>query len=94
MSELALALKGEVWMKLSKEVRLRFCEWGGEGGIVVSDGWEDKDALLRADILKDWIEDLTCLYSDALLDMGGANATGVQFIELTEEYFSVVRGGK
>ena len=94
MSELALALKGEVWMKLSKEVRLRLCEWGSEGGIVVSDGWEDKDALLRADVVRDWIEHLTCLYSDALLDMGMDNATGVQFIELTEEYFSVIRGKK
>ena len=94
MSELALALKGEVWMKLSKEVRLRLCEWDSEGGIVVSDGWEDKDALLRADVVRDWIEHLTCLYSDALLDMGRDNATGVQFIELTEEYFSVIRGEK
>ena len=94
MSELALALKGEVWMKLCEEVKLRICYWGGEGEVAVSDDWQGSDALLRADVLKDWINHLTCLYSDALLDMGKPNATGVEFIELTEEYFSVLRGEK
>jgi len=79
-------------MKLTNEVRLRLNAWSGEGGIVIADGWEEKDALWRADIVRDWIYDLNELYSDALLDMGRKNATGVQFIELTDDYFQIVRG--
>ena len=79
-------------MKLSKEVRLRIDEYGGEGSIVIADGWEESDAVWRADIVRDWIYDLTELYSDALLDMGRKNSTGVQFIELTDEYFKLIRG--
>jgi hypothetical protein len=79
-------------MKLTNEVRLRLDAWSGEGDIVVADGWEEKDALWRADVVRDWIGDLTELYSDALLDMGRKNATGVQFIELTDDYFQLVRG--
>jgi len=79
-------------MRLSKEVRLKIDEYSAEGAIVIADGWEESDALLRADIVRDWIHDLTELYSDALLDMGRENATGVQFIELTEEYFKLIRG--
>lgn len=79
-------------MKLTNEVRLRLNAWSGEGDIVVADGWEENEALWRADILKDWIYDLSELYSDALLDMGRKNATGVQFIELTDDYFQLVRG--
>jgi hypothetical protein len=81
-------------MKLCNDVRLRICERSGEGEIVVSDDWHDQDHFFRADVLRDWIGDLAGLYSDALLDMGRPNATGVQFIELTEEYFSVMRGEK
>ena len=79
-------------MKLTNEVRLKLDAYSGEGDIVVADGWEENDALWRADILRDWIGDLTVLYSDALLDMGRKNATGVQFIELTDDYFQLVRG--
>ena len=79
-------------MKLTNEVRLRLNAWSGEGDIVVADGWEENEALWRADILKDWIYDLSELYSDALLDVGRKNATGVQFIELTDDYFQLVRG--
>ena len=92
MSELAPALKGEVWMKLCKDVKLRICEFDGMGELLVADSWEEKDALFRADVLKDWIEDLTCLYSDALTDMGMTNETGVLFIEMTEEYYAAQRG--
>ena len=77
-------------MKVCDLVKLRICDWGAEGEIVVSDGWEEKDALFRADVVKDWIAHLACLYSDALLDMGNTNATGVQFIELTEEYLTAL----
>lgn len=79
-------------MKLTKEVRLRLNAWSGEGDLVVADGWEENEALWRADILKDWILELTELYSDALLDMGRKNATAVEFIELTPDYFRVMRG--
>ena len=79
-------------MKLTNEVRLRLNAFSGEGDLVVADGWEENEALWRADILKDWILELTELYSDALLDMGRKNATGVQFIELTDDYFQLVRG--
>lgn len=79
-------------MKLTNEVRLRLNAYDGEGDLVVADGWEENEALWRADILRDWINDLTVLYSDALLDMGRKNATGVQFIELTDDYLQLVRG--
>jgi len=80
-------------VRLSNEVRLKLDAYSGEGDIVVAHGWEQADALWRADILKDWIYELTELYSDALLDMGRKNATGVQFIELTEEYIALVYAG-
>ena len=79
-------------MKLTKQVRLRLDSYAAEGGIVIADGWEENDALWRADVVRDWIYDLNELYSDALLDMGRKNATGVQCIELTDDYFQIVRG--
>ena len=79
-------------MRLSKEVRLKIDGYGGEGSIVIADGWEESDAVWRADIVRDWIYDLTELYSDALLDMGRKNPTGVEFIELSNEYLKLMRG--
>jgi hypothetical protein len=79
-------------MKFTKQLRLKLDEWAGEGEIAIAEGWEENDALWRADILKDWIYELTELYSDALIDMGRKNATGVEFIEVTEEYIQVMYG--
>ncbi len=70
-------------MKLTNEVRLRLDEWSGEGDILISDSWEENDALWQADILKDWIMRLGELYSDACEDMGRDGPTAIEFVKVT-----------
>lgn len=40
----------------------------GEGSLKFSDAWHSEDALLRADLLKDWLYDLNNEYNRALID--------------------------
>ena len=70
-------------MKLSNQIRLRLDSWAGEGDIVISDKWEEHDALWRADILQDWILHLGELYSDACEDMGRDGPTAIEFVKVT-----------
>jgi hypothetical protein len=42
-------------------------DWGsGEGSVKCPEEWGELDALLRADLLKDWIYDLTEMYDEAV----------------------------
>jgi len=73
-------------MKLSNQIRLRLDSWAGEGDIVISDTWEEHDALWRADILKDWILYLGELYSDACEDMGRDGPTAIEFVKVSYDH--------
>ena len=37
----------------------------GEGRVSVPNGWEEMDAILRADLLRDWLYDMEKLYKQA-----------------------------
>ena len=41
----------------------------GEGQVVWPEDWSDNGSLLRADLLKDWIGELTYAYNQALIQM-------------------------
>jgi len=58
-------------MKLCKELRLKCSYWAGEGDVAVSEDCNALPALLKADILQDWIGDLERLYWDARHEMRG-----------------------
>ena len=87
MSELALALKGEVCMKYTKAVRLRSDDADGTGEIELFNIWYDYDPMWRADVLKDWILELTSIYSDTWNQMGREGITLVDFVVVPDDYF-------
>lgn len=41
----------------------------GEGNLRLSEDFLSSDALLRADVLKDWVNELTYLYKQAIEEM-------------------------
>jgi len=70
-------------MKFTKDIRLRLNEFDGEGEVLTSDRWDSLHPMLRADLLKDWIYDLTELYSDAWQEMGG-EAVCIEFVKVSD----------
>ena len=68
-------------MKLDNDVRLRSCWETGEGKLKISDEWGEMNPLWRADVLKDWIYELTALYSEAMQEMGRPSETTIEFVE-------------
>jgi hypothetical protein len=73
-------------MKLDNDVRLRSSWFGGEGELKVSDEWNEIYPLWRADVLKDWIYELTDLYSEAMQEMGRPFKTTIEFVEVEDDY--------
>jgi hypothetical protein len=49
----------------------------GEGSVGITAEYKRCGALLRADILKDWIYDLERLYEEAITDMRERGATSL-----------------
>ena len=75
-------------MKLDKNVRLRSSFGNGEGDIKLSHEWDEIDPLWRADVLKDWIYELTFLYSEAMQEMGRPYETTLEFVRVEDDYFN------
>jgi len=73
-------------MKLDSDVRLRSCWETGEGELKISDEWNEIYPLWRADVLKDWIYELTGLYSEAMQEMGRPFETTLEFVEVEDDY--------
>jgi hypothetical protein len=74
-------------MKLDENVRLR-SNWGtGEGDIKLKHEWDEIYPLWRADVLKDWIYELTSLYSEAMQDMGRPYETTLEFVRVEHDNF-------
>jgi len=73
-------------MKLDIDVRLRSCWSTGEGELKISPEWGEIDSLWRADVLKDWIYELTGLYSEAMMEMGMPHETSIEFIKVDHDH--------
>jgi len=73
-------------MKLDNDVRLRSAWETGEGELKISDEWNEIYPLWRADVLKDWIYELTGLYSEAMMEMGRPFETTLEFVEVEDDY--------
>lgn len=51
-----------------KNPRLVSNEERGEGWLIFPKEWEDYDALLRCDLLKDWLHEIDYAYEKAMRD--------------------------
>lgn len=69
-------------MKFDKTVRLRSSLFFGEGEVDLKPEWYELNPLLRADILRDWIYEMGCLYSDAMQEMGRPYETTLQIVKV------------
>lgn len=73
-------------MKLDTNVRLRSSCFAGEGELKISPEWDEIYPLWRADVLKDWIYELTYLYSEAMMEMGRPYETSIEFVKVEDDY--------
>jgi hypothetical protein len=73
-------------MKLDTNVRLRSSWFAGEGELKISPEWDEIYPLWRADVLKDWIYELTHLYSEAMMEMGRPHKTSIEFVKVEDDY--------
>lgn len=51
---------------MKKLVKLKANLFNGEGDVIFSDDWHNLDNLMKADILQDWIGELTKEYNFAV----------------------------
>ena len=73
-------------MKFDKTVRLRSSLFFGEGEVDIKPEWDEIYPLWRADVLKDWIYELTGLYSEAMMEMGRPHETTIEFVKVEHDH--------
>lgn len=49
--------------------QLRSIEGTGEGDVFFPKAWKKQDALYRADLLRDWVHDITKVYNETVIEL-------------------------
>ncbi len=71
MDELKITIDGEEHLFTCIEL-LRYCDDSGEGTLALSTRFLDQSNLFKADVLRDWIAELTYEYNQILREgLGG-----------------------